>query len=124
MGTKRTFVLSKCISTNNDVGAEKLLTCTNNRNGKWVKSDAIKVMTQVIKLKFEQVSEFKEFVIKHKDKTFVEATRNTKWGIGLPINSEDIYDPLKWKGATVFVPINLDSSPTHPNKLPPNTMSL
>ena len=65
-------------------------------------NDAEKVMKRIVKLKYDQVPEFKELVDANKGKSFVEATRNPKWGIGLPFTSELIYQEMNWKGQNLM----------------------
>ena len=49
--------------------------------------------------KFQQNEQFLDFLFKHKDKYFVEASPYDKvWGIGLAETHPDIHDPLKWQG--------------------------
>ena len=53
------------------------------------------LMKNVIEAKAQQVAEFQELLTKHAGKTFVEATVNPVWGIGLPIYIADIMDTKK-----------------------------
>ena len=64
----------------------------------WSEKEGLEIMNKVILCKFEQVKAFKELVKSGNDKCFVEASRNTTWGIGMPFNDIHISDPAKWKG--------------------------
>ncbi len=93
--------------------SDKVLACKTNRdawkestklraNDTWEKQKAYDALKRAAQLKFDQVPKFLDFVLENKNKTFVEATRNSKWGIGLPIYSDDILDAKKWKGQNLF----------------------
>ena len=93
-------------------GADKVMECTSNRqawqmsksikeNERWLNSMAEACMKRCLKLKFEQIAEFRDMILLHKDKKFVEATRNSRWGIGLSITSPDIHDESKWRGGNL-----------------------
>ncbi len=113
IGSEQVFQYDKFMFHEDKIGAEKLRTCESNRdvwrqsrnltcNEIWNRKEAVDALSKAAKLKYKQVPEFREFIQKHKDKTFVEATRDSKWGIGIPIHSDDLLDVNKWKGQNRF----------------------
>ena len=98
----------KCKAMGKNDIAEKVLSSEFSREAmvigkacptpnEWKISTGADLMKIVIEAKAQQVAEFRELLTKHTGKTFVEATVNPVWGIGLPIHIPDIMDPKKWK---------------------------
>ncbi len=112
-GSEQLYQYEKFKFHNDTNGADKVLACKTNRdawkestklraNDTWEKQKAYDALKRAAQLKFDQVPKFRDFVLENKNKTFVEATQNSKWGIGLPIYSDDILDAKKWKGQNLF----------------------
>ena len=68
----------------------------------WVESEGSDIMREVLKAKSDQVSSFQELVAKHSSKTFVEATWDKVWGIGLPFTSDSLQNMNAWEGQNLL----------------------
>ena len=61
------------------------------------------IMKDVVKNKIRQSEELKEFIKKHKDKTFVEASPfDAIWGVNMSEDDDKILDSSNWKGQNLL----------------------
>lgn len=61
------------------------------------------IMKEIVKAKISQFDDLKEFIKKHKNKTFVEASPfDAIWGVKLSENDDRILDPSNWKGQNLL----------------------
>ena len=68
----------------------------------WTKTEGLNIMKTILQLKFDTVPRFRDLVLKHKGKVFVEASRHQIWGIGLPYTSRTLEDPKSWNGENLM----------------------
>ena len=64
----------------------------------WTHNIGLPIMRKIVKLKFEQVEEFRQLIMQFKDKNFAEATFNRFWGIGVPFTRDMSVNPQDWQG--------------------------
>lgn len=92
----------------NDV-AEQVLETTTPRDAmikgkqikatdEWTKTEGLNIMKTILQLKFETVPRFRDLVLQHHGKIFVEASRHQIWGIGLPFTARTLEDSKSWNG--------------------------
>ena len=73
-----------------------------NTNEQWTETKGMEIMRQVVRIKSEQVPEFRNLLTQHADKTFFEASSNRVWGIGVDLYSPDIDSSSKWLGKNLL----------------------
>lgn len=89
-------LINRALSSNNPVVCKGILNELRNDNtAKW---DEIldEVVLSGLKAKFSQNPNLAQFLIATYPKTLGEASLNKKWGIGLPLNSQEALDMSKW----------------------------
>ena len=103
----------KCILLKEHELAEKILDVETPREAmtigkaarasdKWHEGTGTEIMSRLISAKYDQIPELRALLTSHKGKYFVEATRNTKWGSGIPIHWQEAMNKNKWQGQNIF----------------------
>ena len=109
IGVEQFYEREKYLNHHDEIGAEKVMNCKTNREAMeaarslkvtkiWKEKVAYETMAQILKMKFEQVPEFKQMILDNKGKEFIEATTNITWGIGVSIWSKELENKNDWKG--------------------------
>lgn len=89
-------LINKALNSTNPVICKGILNELRDDNtDKWDKI-LDEVVSDGLSAKFEQNPELAQFLIDTHPKTLGEASLNKRWGIGLPLNSPDVFDTSKW----------------------------
>ena len=64
----------------------------------WATTTGTPLMEEALKVKFHQVPEFRDFIVEHREKAFIESSGNKIWGSGIDFYSDDASEPSKWTG--------------------------
>ena len=90
------------MSTDDPVQQKYLGKQVNNYKADTWKEKAPEIMVRGLEAKFTQNEELKMRLISTGDKTIIEATKDTFWGIGLPLNSKDIFNKTHYSGNNIL----------------------
>lgn len=69
-------------------------------DGDWISRTGYPIMKEVVAAKLQQAPRMKETLQKHAGKSFVEATRNSIWGAGIPLTGKEV--TTQWRGKNLF----------------------
>lgn len=90
-------LINRALSTTNPVICKGILNELRDDNlPKW-EEVLDEVITSGLRAKFKQNDNLAQFLIGTYPKTLGEASFNKRWGIGLPLNSKDVFNTSKWQ---------------------------
>ena len=68
----------------------------------WTASTGRDIMVDAAVIKYKQCSMFKDYLLRHKGKFFVEATNSKIWGSGVDLSSTKAMEESEWKGQNLM----------------------
>lgn len=95
--------LQNIIATEKPIDAKAIGRTVKNFNADVWNSKAFEIVVEGNYHKFSANEELGKFLINSGNKIIVEASPNdTIWGIGLPKDSKDAFNPIKWRGTNLL----------------------
>ena len=68
----------------------------------WTASTGRDIMVDAVVIKYQQCSVFRDYLLRHKGKCFVEATNSKVWGSGIDLTSTKAMEESEWKGQNLM----------------------
>ena len=68
----------------------------------WTASTGRDLMVDAVVIKYQQCSVFRDYLLRHKGKCFVEATNSKIWGSGVDLTSTKAMEESEWKGQNLM----------------------
>ena len=94
-------IVDKVLATNDAFDA-MILGKKIQTDEEWAATTGTDLMGEALKVKFDQVPAFRDFILEHGDKAFVESSANKIWGSGIDFYSDDASEPSKWTGKNLL----------------------
>ena len=68
----------------------------------WTASTGRDLMVDAVVIKYQQCSVFRDYLLRHKGKCFVEAMNSKVWGSGVDLTSTKAMEESEWKGQNLM----------------------
>lgn len=92
----RKSLASKALKTTNPVACKNILNELKTSNSTQWEESVQDIILTGLRAKFKQNPHLAEFLKNTHPKEIGEASTNTRWGVGLPLNNEKVMDPTNW----------------------------